>query len=171
MNKKKVNHAFIDGANLHKGINELGWRLDYIRFRKWLTEKYLVDVAYLFMGHIPEHKKLYSKLEKSGFTLVFKETTKGMDGKTKGNCDAELVLSAASGSYENHFKKAVIVTGDGDFACLVSFLLKKGKLKSLIAPNKQKSSYLLRRIQGPLVFLNSMQNKLGQKKPLSRTEP
>ena len=38
--KKKNNFAFIDGANLHKGVNGLGWKLDYERFRVWLSEKY-----------------------------------------------------------------------------------------------------------------------------------
>ena len=40
------NYAFIDGANLHKGIVELGWRLDYRRFRVFLRDKYQVSVAY-----------------------------------------------------------------------------------------------------------------------------
>jgi len=31
--KQENNYAYIDGANLHKGITELGWKLDYKRFR------------------------------------------------------------------------------------------------------------------------------------------
>lgn len=40
MISKENNFAYIDGANLHTGIMDLGWRLDYSRFRVWLTEKY-----------------------------------------------------------------------------------------------------------------------------------
>jgi hypothetical protein len=45
MNGKANNYAYIDGANLHKGINSLGWKLDYARFRIWLTEKYDAEKA------------------------------------------------------------------------------------------------------------------------------
>jgi hypothetical protein len=34
--KEGNNFAYIDGANLHKGVNGLGWSLDYRRFRIWL---------------------------------------------------------------------------------------------------------------------------------------
>ncbi len=39
MLKKENNYAFIDAANLHKGVSSLGWELDYDRFRVWLKEK------------------------------------------------------------------------------------------------------------------------------------
>lgn len=39
MQQKENNFAYIDGANLHKGIKELGWIVDYKRFRKYLYEK------------------------------------------------------------------------------------------------------------------------------------
>jgi len=71
----KNNYAYIDGANLHKGIDELGWRLDYVRFRIWLKEKFGVSKAYLFIGLIPKRKTLYTFLQEAGFTLIFKETT------------------------------------------------------------------------------------------------
>jgi len=42
MIQKENNFAYIDGANLHKGIAGFGWMLDYARFRIWLSEKYSV---------------------------------------------------------------------------------------------------------------------------------
>lgn len=36
------NFAYIDGANLYKGVADLGWKLDYKRFRIWLKDKYRV---------------------------------------------------------------------------------------------------------------------------------
>jgi uncharacterized LabA/DUF88 family protein len=47
-------------------------------------------------------------------------------GKVKGNVDAELVLHAMI-EYPN-YDKALIVTGDGDFFCLVEYLIKQDKL-------------------------------------------
>src|SRR5712664_769372 len=50
----------------------------------------------------------------------FKEVTIRADGKPKANVDAELVLQAML-DYP-HYERAVIVTNDGDFACLVRHL-------------------------------------------------
>ncbi|KKU58678.1 MAG: hypothetical protein UX81_C0018G0020 [Parcubacteria group bacterium GW2011_GWA2_47_12] len=68
MKKKHENFAYIDGANLHKGITELGWHLDYKRFRVWLTEKYETQNAYLFIGLIPQSKN-YTNICKNAVLL------------------------------------------------------------------------------------------------------
>jgi hypothetical protein len=75
MTPKQNNYAYIDGANLHKGVGDLGWELDYARFRVWLKHKYDIQTAYLFIGLIPKYKDLYTHLQEVGFTLIFKETT------------------------------------------------------------------------------------------------
>jgi len=107
--KNRINNfAYIDGANLHKGVEELGWSLDYTRFRVWLKEKYQIGRAYIFIGLIPGNKNLYTFLQEAGFTLVFKETTYDGAGKVKGNCDADLVLKAVVDYYEKQFGKAII---------------------------------------------------------------
>ena len=53
MKNNKNNVVYIDGANLHKAALQLGWELNYSRLRIWLTEKYGVNQAYLFLGLIP----------------------------------------------------------------------------------------------------------------------
>ncbi|MBI2514941.1 hypothetical protein HYV91_02015 [Candidatus Wolfebacteria bacterium] len=63
---KENNFAYIDGANLHKGVAGLGWRLNYKRFRVWLSEKYGVRAAYLFMGLIRAHLELTQKEKAPG---------------------------------------------------------------------------------------------------------
>lgn len=156
---KENNFAYIDGANLHKGVRELGWKLDYRRFRIWLTEKYKVSRAYIFLGLIPEHKDLYTALQEMGFTLVFKETTCDHEGKTKGNCDTDLVLKAVVDYFEKKFKNAVIVSSDGDYACLVRFLKERAALRALVSPSN-KCSFLLRKLNVPLVYLATQKNTL-----------
>ena len=123
------NYAFIDGANLHRGIKALGWELDYKKFRVWLTEKYSVTTAYIFIGMIPKQSSLYTYLQDCGFKLIFKEVVYDGDGKAKGNCDADLVLLTVCDAYENKFDKAVLVSSDGDYASLVKFLKNKNKIK------------------------------------------
>ena len=64
----------------------------------------------------------------------------------------------------NEYEKAVIVTGDGDFTCLVRYLQKQNKLHVLLAPDKNKCSTLLRQeIPNRISFLDSLANKLAIK--------
>ena len=129
-----------------------------------LKKKYQIDRAYIFIGLIPGNKNLYTFLQEAGFTLVFKETTYGGAGKVKGNCDADLVLKAVVDYYEKQFGKAIIVASDGDYAGLVNFFKEKGVLLALISPNN-KCSFLLRKLNISLVYLDNQRNKLnyGQK--------
>lgn len=48
----KNNYAFIDSQNLNLSIRDLGWRLDFSRFRKYLSDKYQVSKAFVFIGYI-----------------------------------------------------------------------------------------------------------------------
>lgn len=172
--KKKhlTTYAFIDSQNLNLGIgndiknsNEFiykGWRLDFTKFRKLLRDTYRVEEAFLFIGHIPENQKLYTYLQKAGYILIFKPTVHYYkDGKktTKGNVDAELVLYAAAKEFTN-YDKAVIVTGDGDFACLVEYLKDEGKLSKLLIPNKHNYSSLLKPHLSDSDFISTKRKKL-----------
>lgn len=159
MTPKENNFAYIDGANLHKGVSDLGWRLDYHRFRVWLTEKYGVKRAYLFIGLVPKYKDLYTRLQEAGFTLVFKETTYDDQGRVKGNCDADLVLRATRDFYENHFEQAILVSSDGDYASLVKFLYESKKLRAILSPSN-KCSVLLKRTNAPIAYLSQQKSIL-----------
>ncbi len=155
MTHKENNFAYIDGANLHRGVASLGWSLDYERFRVWLTEKYSIKTAYIFIGLIPKYKELYKYLQESGFTLVFKEIVYDGIGKAKGNCDADLVLQATRDAYESKFSRALIVASDGDYAGLVKFLLEKGKLSVILSPSEEKKcSILLKRTRAKISYIN-----------------
>jgi len=151
--------AYIDGANLHKGVADLGWELDYKKFRVWLSEKYNVEIAYLFIGLIPAYKDLYKFLQESGFTLVFKEVIYDGTGKPKGNCDADLVLQATCDAYEQKFDKALIVTSDGDYAGLVKFLQKRQKIIVVLSPSDEKKcSILLKRTAVKIAYLKDQKS-------------
>lgn len=156
---KENNFAYVDAANLHKGVLDLGWRLDYQRFRVWLTEKYGVQRAYLFIGLVPKYKDLYTRLQEAGFTLVFKETTFDDQGKVKGNCDADLVLQATRDFYEKHFEKAILVSSDGDYASLVKFLHENHTMKAILSPSN-KCSILLKRTNAPIGYLSEQKSLL-----------
>jgi len=151
---KLQTYAYIDAANLHSAMKSLDWKLDYARFRQWLRDKYSVERAYLFIGHIPEYQDLYTRFRGSGFTLAFKEVVYDRDGKPKGNCDADLVLQAAQDAYEGNCKQALIVSSDGDYAGLARFLLSRGQLRGILSPSvPEKCSVLLKRTGASIAYI------------------
>lgn len=163
MVKKENNYAFIDGQNLYLAISDLGWKIDYKKFRVYLEEKYKISKAYIFMGFIPENKELYNFLQESGFIIIFKPVLMSKDKAIKGNCDAELVLQAMIDI--DNYKEALIVTGDGDFYCLVKHLDSKDKLLKVLAPSVKNCSSLLKKIAGKKIsFVGDLVNKIKYKR-------
>ena len=162
MKNTENNYAFIDSQNLNLAIREQGWMLDFKRFRQYLSDKYSVAKAFIFIGYIPTNESLYTSLQKYGYILIFKPTLSLPDGKVKGNIDAELVLHAMI-EYLN-YDKAVIVTGDGDFHCLIEHLIKHDKLKKLIVPNRKEFSSLLRKFAPNMAFMNDLRGKMEYQK-------
>ncbi len=122
----KQNYAFIDAQNLNHGLSKLGWKIDWRRFRDYLTDRAGIEVAYVFLGFIPGNQDLYLMLQKSGFVVVFKEILTTDSGEIKGNIDAEMILQAMI-DYDR-YDQALIVSGDGDFTCLLRYLEQNNKL-------------------------------------------
>lgn len=161
---KKGNYAFIDSQNLNLGVQKIGWKMDWRKFRKWLEEKYGVTHAYMFIGYMPENESLYELMHSHGYLVVLKKTLeiKQPEGKedsstpvgmtatekpkeepkpmVKGNIDADLVLYAMKEL--PNYDKALIVSGDGDFLSLVEYLAQEKKLLKVLAPNRRYSTLL-----------------------------
>lgn len=94
---------------------------------------------------------------------MFKPTLELPDGTVKGNVDAELVLHAMI--HVKHYDKAIIVTGDGDFHCLVEYLAGIDKLLKLLVPSKHYSSLLRKFNQGNfIVRIDLLRSSLEYKK-------
>jgi len=159
--KKKADiYAFIDSQNLNLGIKSQGWDLDWRKFRQYLRNKYSVEKAFLFIGYVPGNEGLYTSLQENGYLLIFKPTMELPEGKVKGNVDAELVLHTMPEL--KNYKKAIIVTGDGDFHCLMEQLEKEEKLLHIMTPNKRYSK-LFKPFAKYIVKMNSLRKSLEQK--------
>jgi uncharacterized LabA/DUF88 family protein len=143
---KANNYAFIDSQNLNLSVQQLGWKLDFYRFRRYLRL-------------VKDNQELYDHLIKVGYELVYKPTLAYKDGTTKGNVDAELVLHTMI-EWPN-YDQAVIVSGDGDFYSLVEHLIMHGKLCKLIIPNKFNYSSLLKRFDSQyLAFVSDLRSRM-----------
>ncbi|HCC83939.1 TPA: hypothetical protein DEP96_03755 [Candidatus Uhrbacteria bacterium] len=155
MQKPLLNNAYIDGANLHNGISAQGWKLDYRSFRAWLKEKYGVRDAYLFIGLMPDKAVLYTNLQRAGFILIFKDVVYNSVGKAKGNCDADLVLQCVVDFFNKKYEQAIIVSSDGDYACLVKFLQEQDAMRIIVSPSiQQHCSILLKKTGAPIAHLS-----------------
>lgn len=162
METKKVS-IYIDGNNLYRSAKGVGFDIDYKKFRGWLRQKYSATKVYLFIGLVPERVKFYQHLQECGFVLVFKQTVSVGEGVVKGNCDAELVLECISDFYEKDFDECILIRGDGDFGCLVEFLKDKNVISSVIAPDENKCSFLIRNKNVEITFLNNLYHKFCRK--------
>ncbi len=163
MQKKVI--AYIDASNLKFGVAQSGWEIDHVSFRSWLRDKFGVDEAIFFMGHLPEQEQYYATLKSQGYDIFFKPTVTARGKKTKGNVDGELILHIARNFYESELSKAVLVSGDGDYHCIVEFLKEKGLPVQVISPNKKYLSFLLKRTNVPIIILDEFIEKLKMKRP------
>jgi uncharacterized LabA/DUF88 family protein len=166
---QKHNYAFIDSQNLNLGVQRVGWKMDWKKLRQYLKDNYDVEKAYMFIGYVPENEDLYKQMQDAGYAVVLKPTVdmymteeelKDEKHITKGNADAELVLYAMK-EYQN-YDKAIVVSGDGDFYCLVEYLAQKQKLLHLLAPNSHYST-LYRPFESFVIVLDTLRNQLSYK--------
>ena len=155
------NIAFIDGQNLHLGLD---WKIDFARFRVYLREKLKVETAYYFFGYTSdEYSSIYIKLQKAGFVLVFKEHKKNFIGKKKGNVDTDIVFEAMKTVIDNKdSSRVILVSGDGDYKKMVDYLIEKGKFAKIIFPNRKRASSLYRKL-APAFFIDLSQDSLKKK--------
>lgn len=170
MHQKEKVYAYIDGNNLNLGIKNLGWKLDFKKFRVYLKEKYNVSVVYIFVGYVPTNQDLYLSLQKAGFVMMFKPTLPDKDGRVKGNVDADLVLQVMIDYKDSNFNKAIIVTSDGDFYSLAKYLYEQNKLLFVISPYVRTCSALLKKsAKEKIIFMDNLKKKLeyiNEKAPL-----
>jgi uncharacterized LabA/DUF88 family protein len=175
-------YAFIDSQNLNLGIQRMGWKMDWRKFRQFLYDTYNVTQAYMFIGYMAENEPLYEHMHELGYLIVLKPTvdikptveadpvehvegqpneeTKQQASKVgiKGNIDADLVLYAMKEL--SHYDSAIIVSGDGDFYGLIEYLAEQKKLAYILTPNWQYSS-LLKQFDNQIVRLDQLRHKLA----------
>ena len=171
--KKPNTYAFIDSQNLNLGVQKMGWKMDWRKFRQYLADNYSVTKAYMFIGHVPEFEDMYIHMHELGYLVVLKPTQDSTKVKAeqddkpekteekkpiKGNIDAELVLWAMK--EQKHYDKAIIVSGDGDFYCLAEYLEEVGKLGHIMTPNWQYSG-LLKKFEKHLVRIDQLRRELS----------
>jgi uncharacterized LabA/DUF88 family protein len=171
-NEQTKNIAFIDGQNLYMATTKREvdpWKVNLVRFRVYLTQKYGVIRAYYHFGYLKEeHQDLYEQIQKAGFVLVFKKHTSTMLGTKKGNVDSDIIFSAMKRLYKKEdFEKIVLVSNDGDYKMLVDFLIEENKFEKMLFPGRINRSSLYKSLSNKFfAYLDDqdIKNKIGVKK-------
>lgn len=167
------NIAYIDGQNLYMGTTKCDpkWYIDLARFRIYLRDKYKVNKAYYYLGYVNDgeiYQNLYESIQSAGFLLVFREHNSAMMGAKKGNVDSDIIFDAMKRLYKKEaFDKIVLVSGDGDYKSLVTFLINEKRFSKLLFPNKGYASSLYKQLEPNFFdYLDSpgIKNKIESKK-------
>ncbi len=153
----KPNYAFIDTHNIICGMENLGWRIDWLNFRKYLRKKYLIGKAFIFVGYISRYKEQYQYFTNCGFEVVFKDVY-----NKQANVDVELTMQIFIEI--NNFDRAIIVSGDGDFVSLIKYLKTQNKFEKVMATSLLETSRALRQtVSGEVMFLSEIRHLIEQK--------
>jgi uncharacterized LabA/DUF88 family protein len=152
MNDKKIrNLAFIDGQNLYMATNKRSldpWKIDLVRFRIYLKNKYKVDQAYYFLGYAQDNMiYLYNDIKNADFVLSFRLHKSSMIGNKKGNVDSDIIFHIMKKLYrKERFDKIVLVSGDGDYKLLIDFLIEENRFEMILFPERDRASSLYKHI-------------------------
>ena len=165
--KPEHNYAFIDAQNLNLGTQKVGFKMNWKKFCEFLRDRYDVTTAYMFIGYVPDNEDLYKQMDEAGYTVVLKPTVDMLmtkeeladeDHVTKGNVDTLLVMYIMKEI--DNYKKAVIVSNDGDFYSVAEYLEERGKLGKILAPNYRYSA-LLKKFENYIERIDKHRNELA----------
>lgn len=131
---------FIDGANLHASVRQMGIDVDYRKLRALFASRSRLLRAFYYTALLDEiehspMRPLIDWLEYNGFTLVTKPAKEFTDPdgqrKIKGNMDIEMAVDMLN--LADRLDHAVLFSGDGDFRSLVEAVQQRGVRVTVIS--------------------------------------
>jgi len=164
--------VFIDGANLYATAKALGFEIDYRRLLNEIQSRGTLLRAFYYTATFEDReyssvRPLVDWLDYNGFTVVTKPGKEFIDGagrrKVKGNMDVELAVNAME--LARHIDEMVLISGDGDFRCLVEAIQRQGvfvTVVSSIASHPPMIADELRRQADTFVELRDLQPRIGR---------
>lgn len=166
MSKELKNYAFIDASNLIYGVWKFeGWKVDCKKLIKYLKERYEMQELYYYAGIYRDNakqKEFYRKLKDFGYSLKLKEVSlyPQPDGTVvrKANCDVDLTFDAMR--CFDGIKKAMFLTGDGDFYPLMKHFIENGIETSIISSGKRTSRKIKQLLGSKFIDIRGLKNLL-----------
>lgn len=140
-------YAFIDASNIIYGARDQGWKIDLKKLLLYLKQKFSASKSFFYYGKdskSAQKEAFLRKLKKFGYTLRVKEI-KRYGRKSKANCDVDLTRDMLLKMKE--YQRALVLTGDGDFAPLLKYLISK-KRRIIIISSPKSTAREIRQIAG-----------------------
>ena len=113
----------------------------------YLKSKFNVSKAFFYYGKDSKsvkQQKFLRRLKEFGYILRVKEI-KRYGTKSKANCDVDLTMDVLLKIKE--YQRAIMLTGDGDFAPLLSYIIFKNK-KIIVVSSPKSTAKEIRTIAG-----------------------
>ncbi|MEX1052310.1 MAG: NYN domain-containing protein [Patescibacteria group bacterium] len=149
-------YAFIDASNIIYGARSEGWFIDHLKLIQYLKRKFKVKKAYFYYGKDSKNLRKEAfllKLKEFGYTLRVKEI-KRFGKRTKANCDVDLTMDMLL--KEKEYSIAIVMSGDGDFAPLLTYLISNSKKIIVISSPKRTAKEIKKIVKGNHIDFGSL---------------
>ncbi len=143
---------FVDAANIETSAKQKGLKPDYQKLERELT-KSATEVAGLFYYTALAANAKPSAKGIANYQVISKPIVRYQDGNAKGNLDLEIACDLITKSSE--FGTAILVSGDGDFTCIVKHLQQQQKRVVVVAFGDS-TKRELRKVADVFIDLNDM---------------
>jgi uncharacterized LabA/DUF88 family protein len=135
---------FVDGANIDRGSEDLGCKINYTNFKSYLADgrRLMFSNYYHSDSHDPAERAFFERLKRIGYNVwLGPKTTPG--GQQK-QVDVKIAVDMVSYAYRKRFDLAVLASGDGDLTPAVRMLRDLGKQVEVASFWRQFSLELMR---------------------------
>jgi uncharacterized LabA/DUF88 family protein len=121
--------VFIDAANIYHSFNKLGWKIDFLKLKKYFEGNTDLGQLFFYTAYDPtyeEQRKFLDFMEIIGYIVRKKKVKFIKDanliegGFHKGNLDVELTIDAVHN--RDKLQSFVLFSGDSDFEALVKYM-------------------------------------------------
>lgn len=158
--------VFIDAANILYSQKTLGWRIDYQKFKNYLTEECDLQKLFFYTGRVGDNikqRKFLEKLHRMGYVIRTKEVKRIKIAPNeyilKGNLDGELIIDALT--QKDAYDTCILVSGDSDFASLLDELKRNHKRVLVVSTKGHIAKELLERAK--YINLSRLKDKIEWK--------
>ncbi len=135
--KGKSAGVFIDDANLFYIKKEIGWKIDWVKLKKFLSKYFKLELLHYYLGMpvkgkgLIENEKIKKELEQIGFKVITKPLKKiylnSQKQKFKHKCNFDVEISFDIARNIKDLDLIIVGSGDSDFLEAKNFCLEHGK--------------------------------------------
>jgi len=162
---KGVVYVFLDASNVYFSQRELGWKIDFLKLKKYFERNTRFGKIYYYTAYDPdysEQRNFLDFLEIIGYIVrkkrvkFIKDFHQKEGGFRKGNLDVELTIDAVHN--KDNFQSFVLFSGDSDFEALIKYMKKHKKNCIVISTKDHVSIELIR--QAKFIDLKKLKGEI-----------